>query len=271
MYRLLLYSLIFSPIILVGQSAGLAPAGARGVALGGVGLTFTEVQSVWSNPAGLAYLEEFSAAVFGEQRYGQSELKQANAAFAIPSSSGAFAVSLGYFGFSAYNEQTVGIAYARNLLDRLSIGVQVFAFSVRIPDYGNRIRPAFEIGLYSPVTDELKLGLRVRNPMQIELIEGENLASSVGFGLQYAPNPSLGILAEVEKDIRAELRFRGGMEYSLGEDLQLRLGIATAPTLISFGTGYRITEKLLFDVAASYHTMLGISPGVGIRYSPSSK
>ncbi len=254
----------FAPLL--SQSSGLPPGGARGLAMGGTGLTFTDVHAVWTNPAAMTEVEQLEAAAYGELRYGQAELKLVNAAACFPTASGTFGVSLSYFGFESYNEQSIGVAYGRKLFDKLSIGAQVFAFSTRIPDYGNQIRPAFELGLYSALTSRMRVGFRVRNPQRIELLDGEYLPTYLSLGAQYRPSEQLRLLAEVEKDLRASARFRGGFEYDFAELLHLRLGVASSPSLFSFGVGYQIGERLVLDVAATYHDVLGITPAVGLRY-----
>ena len=59
---------------------------------------------------------------------------------------------------------------------------------------------------------------------------------------------------------------RVGMEYHVIEQLYLRGGISTAPTLASFGFGLKL-KKFFIDVASSYHSTLGFSPQVSLSFN----
>jgi len=44
------------------------------------------------------------------------------------------------------------------------------------------------------------------------------------------------------------------------------LGGAANPTLATFGLGFKISDQFNMDIATTYHQVLGLSPGIGIRY-----
>jgi hypothetical protein len=249
------------------QNALPLPGGARGMAMGGTGLTFQEVQSGWSNPAGLAQATAFSAAVFGEQRFTAGEIRQTGAVAALPVQGGALGLSLAYFGFEAYNEQRLGLAYARSLSPNLQLGAQFLAFRTRIPEYGSATNLSFELGLQARLSPVFRVAARVYNPIRQSVIEGEDLPSLLAIGLQYQPSPKVRLLLETEKDIAFPVRVRTGLEYQLLSALQLRLGLATEPLQYSFGLGLEAAPGWRIDLATQQHPYLGLSPGVGIVYT----
>ena len=85
-------------------------------------------------------------------------------------------------------------------------------------------------------------------------------------GLQYRPGKEVLILAEVEKDVLQPLRIRIGVEYGLLDVLDLRIGVVTSETQLSFGFGYKLKEHWQLDFAAAYHQYLGFTPGIGLVY-----
>lgn len=247
---------------------GIPPnAGARGLAMGQTGLGFRDINSIFSNPSGLGYLSNFSATAFAEQRFLISEIKSVSAAAAYPTNSGTFGLSLNYFGFEAFNEQRIGLAYGRKLFDNLAIGGQIVVLNTRIPEYGSRSVITFELGFTSQIVPELLVNGHLYSPVRVELTADENLPSIYAFGISYLPSNKVIFNLEVEKDIDYPVRVKAGLEYKVIEAFAIRLGILTEPTAVSFGIGYQISNGLTIDFASSYHQVLGFTPGFSITYN----
>lgn len=246
-------------------------AGARGAAMGQTGLTFTDIYSLFSNQAGLAYLESFSGAVQAERRFMLSEIQSLSAGAALPTGSGTFGLSLNYFGFEDFNEQRVGLAYSRKLFSKMSIGAQFLFLNTRIPEYGNAADFTFEVGLLMEILPQLWAGAHIFSPVRVETVDGENLPTLLSLGLTYKPSQKVNINAEVQKDIEFKLRVKAGIEYQAAKPFFLRVGVGTEPTLVSFGVGYRIQDNLTIDLASSYHQILGFTPSIGVAYGGSDK
>lgn len=262
LYALSLLLCCISPAI--GQNGLPSVAGARGLALGGSGLTFEDVHAAWSNPAGLGQLTQSGFALYGEQRFQLAEIRQFGAVGAIQTGSGAFALNLGYYGFSEYNEQRLGLAYGRSLSSNFRIGLQVFALNTRIPEYGNKTNLSFELGLQGNISRQLSLGARIHSPVRMELVENEYLAAALAFGIGYRPSQKVFLTTEIEKDLEFPARVRAGIEYFLIDALVLRFGLSTAPSSLSFGVGYSLNENWRLDLAAAYHEFLGFTPGFSV-------
>ncbi len=65
---------------------------------------------------------------------------------AVPTKDGNFAFQADYFGFKNYNESQLGIAYARNVGNKLDLGIKFNYYSFRIPGFENPSTINFEIG-----------------------------------------------------------------------------------------------------------------------------
>lgn len=72
--------------------------------------------------------------------------------------------------------------------------------------------------------------------------------------------------AEEEKDVDQQSVFKAGLEYHVVEALYLRGGIATNPSLSSFGFGLKINQFTV-DVASSWHQELGFTPQFSLAYT----
>ncbi len=253
---------------LAAQNGLSYAAGARGLAMANASTTFQDVNSIFSNAAGLAYIDQAGISLFAEQRFAVSEIKSVHAGFAMPTKSGVFGLRIQYYGFEDYNEQAIGLNYSRKLLDKLSIGAQINYLNFRIPEYGSRGLLSFDIGFQSQILEDLRLGFHLANPIGQEVVELDNLPTVLKLGLSYSPSDKVMVNLEAEKDIDLETRLKGGIEYWLVDELALRVGFASNPGTFSFGAGYAISEKLKIDFGASYHQVLGFSPGIGILFFP---
>lgn len=238
-------------------------AGARGAALGQSGVALDGIWGGIRNQAVLALLEKPVAGLLAENRFLLNEIKSLGAIAAIPTGFGAFGLQLQYFGFEQFNEQKIGLAYGRKLLENFSIGAQVDFVNTTIPDYGNKGVLTFELGIFTQLSPGLDLGIHAYSPVRVESVAGENLPTVVAAGFGYHASDKLLIIGEIEKDIDYQARIKVGVEYLPVPTLALRTGVSTNPTSLSFGAGLKIQEKFVLDIASNYHQVLGFSPGIG--------
>ena len=265
---------LFNVILLFNSSAqnGIPPhAGARGMAMGGTGVIFQDAYSLFGNQAGMAHLKELSVVAFAERRFSSVGINGAAAGVAYPMGNGTFGLQFQYFGIDLYNEQKVGLSYARKLMDNLSIGAQFNYLNTKIKDYGNKGVVTFEVGFLATVTKEITLGAHIYSPMRVELIQDENLPTILKFGGAYRPSKKVMLTVEAEKDIDFDLMIKGGIEYFVHPSVAIRVGGSSHPTLVTFGAGFRLKNGMSIDIASSYHQTLGFSPGFSIHHSFAKK
>ncbi len=262
----LILSVLILNFLYASAQGTSSSAGARGLAMGNASATFSDINSIFSNQAGLANLTKTEVILFAGQNYFVNEIRNIAAAVAYPSDLGTFGLNLHYYGFQDYNEQKVGFNYARKLTQNLSLGVQINYIGFRIPEYGNKGIFSAEIGVRSQILKGLIVAAHIANPIRIEVVDGENLPTIFKFGVAYLPSKKLTITGEVEKDIEFPAMVKFGLEYQLADPFFVRFGVATNPALFNFGMGFLIKEKLIIDAAASYHQTLGFSPALSIRF-----
>jgi len=264
-FHLTIFFLCLS-IFAFSQNGAPPTAGARGTAMGNASVAFDDLSGGLANQAALANLETLQAGVFAEQRFLIADLNSFSGLFALPTNSGTFGLSLNYFGFDAYNEQKIGIAYARKFSKKVSVGAQVDYLNTSIEEYGNKGVITFELGLQYELSEELCVGTHIYNPIRTEVNLEENLPTIFKLGAAYTPAENLTVAAEVEKDLEYDARFKMGLEYGFVDALDLRIGIASNPTSLTFGLGLNLKENFFLDFASAYHQVLGFSPSIGIIY-----
>jgi len=253
-------------IAIIAQNGSPLSAGARGVGMGNTGVSNQDIHSIFSNVAGLAFLDGTQFAVFGEQRFVGTGISNLAVGAAHSLGSGTFGLTIQNYGISDYNEQKIGLSYARKLFDKLSMGVQFDFLNTRITNYGSAAVFTFEIGFVAPINKELTVGARIFSPMRVAITDEEDVPGLLGIGLSYHPSKKVTFNGEVEKGIDTDLSIRAGIEYHIHSVVSLRVGGVANPTLATFGLGFRISEQFDIDIATTYHQVLGLSPGIGIRY-----
>ena len=232
----------------------------------------TDANALFGNQAGLASLENSNILISTERRFNLSELSNHSAGAAIATNAGTFGLSINYFGFSEYNEQKIGLAYARNLGKKFNIGAQIDYLGTRIKEFGNVNTYTFELGILANLNKKLDLGAHIFNPIGANRgLEEEPLASVFSLGLSYRASNKFTIMADIEAEFDFDPNYKIGIDYTLNENLHLRFGAFTEPVTLTFGLGLQIKKQLYIDFASSYQTILGLTPGIGVRYAFKSK
>ncbi|HRP56800.1 hypothetical protein [Agriterribacter sp.] len=228
---------------------------------------FTDVFSLSSNIAALSALNSFSTGVYSERKFMLEETSLYTVAIAMPTSSGNFALQADHFGYKAYNESQVGIAYGLALSSKAGIGAKFNYYNLRIPSYLNASAINFEIGSVIHISEQLHTGVSIYNPLSSPLGKntGEKIASVYKTGLGYEMSVSFFTQLEVIKEKGKDVNVHAGIQYRPIKQLFARAGIFTGTSSCYFGAGY-LYRKLRMDFSVGFHPQLGISPGLLLLY-----
>lgn len=245
------------------------PAGARSIGLANSSVTLTDCWGAFHNQAALAWMDQLSVGASYDNRFTIANLSTKGFVFALPLKAGTFAVSGDVFGYSLYNEKKAGIAFAKKLGEKFSAGVQLDYLNTFINDdnYGSHTTFAVEAGLLAEPLKNFRIGFHVYNLSRAKLAEyaDEKIPTIFRLGASYRFSEKLSWSIEEEKDIDQNAVFKSGLEYHVVDALYLRGGLATNPTLFSFGFGLKI-GNLMLDIASTYHQVLGFSPAISLTY-----
>ena len=242
--------------------------GARALGMANAALTIDGAWSLFQNQAGLASMEAFSAGAFYQARFGMRELSTAGFAAALPVGAGAAGVSYRQYGYSAYREQHVGLAYGMKLGEALDAGVQLDYVGVFLGGgYGSTAAFTFQGGFRYRAGNNVTLAGHVYNPIRARLstFNDERLPAVLRLGGQYRFSERVALNAEVRKHLEYPVSLAVGLEYQVVSDFYVRAGIAGEPSRYSFGAGYR-TGSFQFDIAASHTEVLGFTPQISLTY-----
>lgn len=235
--------------------------GSRNNAMGNCSVALCDYWSIQNNPAGLANQRFWSFGLSYENRFLMKELSFYNTALVIPINIGTFGVSYSRFGFEKFNENKLGLAFARNFGPYLKIGLKLDYLMFNFSDeYSKRRCATFEMGIQSNITNELCIGAYVFNPINVKLktIHNERIPVIFRVGLSYKVTKDFMATSEVEYNSDSSLDYRFGLEYNTLKEFNIRLGIHTRPATASFGVGYTL-ERVIIDVSATMNQHTGVS------------
>jgi len=265
-------SLLFLFIVIFGQHVsafeGYSTIGARSAALGRASVTLSDFWSIHNNPSGIALQLKPAAGIAYENRYQMKELSLKSAAFVLPVNFGVLGLSFNQFGYKAYNENKIGLAYARSFGPMLRLGLQLDYLSSRFSEgYEGSNHVTFEFGVQSDLTDKLTAAALIFNPIGVKRsdLTNERIPVVMRIGLGYRFTEELSAIAEIEKQTDFGPDGRFGIEYKINEKFYARTGVAVNPGLFTFGAGWH-TGRLHIDIAAAMHQVVGTTAQVSLVY-----
>ena len=265
-YLLAAILLVLIPRSGEAQDVRFMQSGAAGFALGGTQSVTTDVSSITGNQAGLANVSSLSLSLSAERRFHSSALSYYALSFAVPTTFGNFGMILQRFGNGDLNQQIVGLAYGRRLLENLMIGARFDYLQMRIAQYGKKAVATVEMGLQARVMPQVLLGFHVYNPFQVRLLEGEVLPVVLRLGGQYEASDKVRLFGEIEKISDLPEGFGFGIEYLFLDRLAARIGYSTQPQLVTFGVGYSLDSRYSVDIGSSVHSYLGLSSAGTLKF-----
>ena len=219
--------------------------------------------SFTGNQAALASVKNAGVGVYAERRFLLNETSVYTLAGSLPTALGNFGLQVNYAGFKDFNENKIGLAYARKLGRAVDVGVQFNYYSYRVPAYSNASTINFEIGAMIHVTTKLNVGMHVYSPVGGKLGKNsdEKLASVYKMGLGYDASDRFFISSEIIKEEDKPINVIAGFQYSFAKQFFAKAGFISESSAAYAGAGVA-WKNLQLDISSSYHPQLGFSPGI---------
>ena len=243
--------------------------GGRSAGMGGASVTLSDFWAINNNQAGIADLKNMKAGFYFENRFMVKELSYKTVAFILPTKSGVFGLNYHHFGYSAYKEQKIGLAYAKSFGKSFSTGLQLDYLGTSLGDnYGSKSAFTFEVGILAKLSYNVTLGAHFFNPINAKFNDynNEKIPSVFKLGINYSFSDNLIVAIESEKNINFDPIIKAGFEYKVIQFACVRVGISNNPTICTFGFGIEY-HQFNFDFASSIHQTLGYSPQFSLVYN----
>jgi hypothetical protein len=249
------------------------PTGARSSAMGNTTSTAIDAWSVNNNPAGMASIKQLQAGLFFNNYYYLKELSNQACGLTVPTRYGVLGINFNKSGNASFRALKAGIAYAHMFGLHLSAGIRLDILNAKLSDgYGSNSMGTFDAGIQLKLSEKLKLGAHIFNPVRAHLsaYNDERVPVFFNTGLSYSYSNKLLATVEVSKSTETPMELLTGLEYRAMDQVLIRAGVDTAPLRYSFGAGY-IFRKFSFDISSTYHEILGFSPQASLEYGFSSR
>lgn len=261
-------SLILLPISLM-SSNGEGPIGPRSASLGHASSCLTDIWSTRNNQGSLGFVRQNEVGAFYENRFLVKELTQSGFAAAIPIKKGTFGISYSTLGYKLYRESQATLCYGMKLSENISAGIAFDYLNTKIADiYGQANAFNGSFGLTAKLLPQVVVSTHIYNPFRAKITNynNEKVPTIYKFGAQYIFSPKVFLVAEAEKTSAQKINIKGGIEYKPSSLIYIRAGGSSFPAQASFGIGVNY-NGLKIDMSSSYHSILGLSPQIGLSYA----
>lgn len=225
----------------------------------------------FSNPAMIAQLKTPQLGLLYENHSLLHELSTRSAQALVTSRFANAAVSFSYFGYPLYHEIMTGIGLARDFSGRFSLGVQfsgMWTYFAATDSYRFAMFP--QIGLCTRLSEQFTLGFHAFNPFQTNIQTSviiKRIPSVFSLGFAYHFNDDLVWRFQGDKEISSNYRFAGGFEYTMMEQMVVKLGgYATDYFIPCIGVGWEV-GSLVLDLNTDVHPMLGLNSFASVKYN----
>lgn len=240
----------------------------RSMGMGGNGVT----QSMLFNPSLVAVSTSKTIHLEYYNRYLMKELGTAAVAFQYPNKLLSAGVNIFSFGYDQYRESLFRLALGKRLGEKWALGMSVqYALLQTDLFEGQFSRLSTDLGLTFYPVDKVLIGVLIMDLPSIslgskeaEIKDFKSYSVQIGFQWEVINNLLIaGNLGTAESDI---LTGGIGIEYTTFDTFRIRAGVNGPPLLPSLGVGYSFSQFTV-DVATVYHSILGVSTGIGLSYS----
>ncbi len=264
---LLILFLFFT--ISINASNGDGPIGARSSALAHASSTLFDVWSTRNNQGSLAFVRKTEIGAFYENRFFVKELSQSGFAIALPIKKGTFGLTYSTMGYKLYRESQASLVYSIKLNESIGVGVSIDYLNTKIADiYGQANAVTGSVGITAKLTKQIIFSSHIYNPFKAKITNynNERVPTIFKLGAQYFFSKKVSLLVEAEKTSAQKINIKGGIEYNPSSLIYIRVGAASYPTQAAFGLGVNY-QGLKIDVSSMYHSILGLSPQIGLSYA----
>ncbi len=266
MYKTLIF-IVCIPLY-SSSSNGDGSIGARSSSLAHASSCLFDVWSSRNNQGNLGFLRQGDVGVFYENRFLTKELSQSGFAFVNPIKKGTLGLTYSTLGYKLYRESHLTLGYGIKLNETISLGIGMDYLSTRISDiYGHANALSGSVGLSIKLLSNLSIATHVYNPFRAAITNynHEKIPTIFKFGAQYVFSQKVFLVSEAEKTSGQKTNIKIGLEYTPTSLIFLRAGVSTYPSQTSFGIGV-IYKGLKIDISTIIHSVLGVSPQIGLSY-----
>ena len=270
--RITLLVLLSSATLSMAQRGSNQSTGTRSLSMGNVSSVLDNGDAIFNNFSNISFSpNQYGIILSSQRRFALEELTSAALGYYRRlGNNGNLGVSIRYYGFSEYKEQSITLSYARKLSDNLSISGNLDINELRLDELGSTSHLTYGIGLSGRINNQLRYSVYVFNPTNFEIADNSSSSAYLQIGFSSLISDKLTLLAEIEKVIEESINIKMGFQYSLVTNFGIRAGFSSNPGQPSFGF-YYYQNDIIADFGVHYDLNLGVTPSVAIKYNLSKR
>lgn len=236
---------------------------AYGAKAGSLAYATVALSDSWAglvNPAGITNVSRTTIGASYESPTLVQGISSSNFITVIPSQLLHTAIGIQNFGFDAYKEQRLSVAFAKRYHHLFAYGITANYHRLNITNYGISSAYSTDAGLHYFLAKTLTLGIAVSN-FGLTKLQGQALGSTFsGFktGLAWCFFEQGILYAQFEKQMNNKYPIgRLAIAYTLLPSLDIRVGLQSNPSIYYAGIGYYYNHWQI-DFASSFQSYLGV-------------
>ncbi len=242
-------------------------SGTAYITTGAYSIHFTDAFSFLSNPSCLGNTSGLTAGILTERKWMLKELDNHTLAVSCSMAKGGIGGSFQYSGDADFNEQSITLAYGKNL-GKVQIGIRFDYSSDKAAGYPSAGFGSSGIGMQFHLTNNFITGWEIGLPVFGTVGETNSERGPqyfrMGFGYEWGTNLFLAI--QMEKISAQPMHAVCSIEYRYNRQFFFSFGINTDEGVPFFKTGWR-KNRLCIQFYTDYEQVLGFSPGILLLWS----
>jgi hypothetical protein len=240
----------------------------RTLSVGGGGVTETPLY----NPALTATLKQHKLYANYYNRYSISELATVSGGFYHANDFLPVGFEITSFGYDEYRESLFRLSMGKRIAEKWTVGIAVqymLLQSLLFEESSGRV--SSDVGITCYPVENVLIGLSVLHLPSVkvgyESVDNKYIAPySLHVGFNWRVINTMLITGSADHSEEESVAGSFGVEYMPFDNFRIRTGLRSSPLKPSLGVGYQIAG-IQFDAGMLYHSILGVSMGIGISFS----
>jgi hypothetical protein len=264
--KYLAFSIVFALQFKVEVNAQMV-YGARMAALSGSTLTQADAFAGFHNLSANASTNSNSFAIYGQNPFGITDIKDAGAAISQHLGTGVMGVVFRSYGNTEFVRQRFNLGYALPLSEKFNASASIGYSSTRISmGYGRAQTLWTNVGATYAVGNNWKWAVVIDLPASaLKNAEEQPATLRIGSTCTFGEQVALSAQVISSNGTQSSISYCFGLEYVPVEILSIRFGMNTFWQTWSLGVGTKF-RNYAFDAAAVVHPQLGVTPQISLIY-----
>ncbi|MDP6456965.1 MAG: hypothetical protein QF613_01355 [Candidatus Marinimicrobia bacterium] len=220
-----------------------------------------------SHPASLASSTSLNTAAFYGKPFSLTDLSNAGAVISAPWRYGNVGIGFYSAGNKLYGETTFALGLGRRLGQHLDFGLLLAGHELSIVNYGSQKTVSLSASIAFDIQESVTWSMLYQNLNAPRIgASDELLPQVIVTGFSFTPSSQMSAIAEFEKDLQFDSRYKFGLQWKPIESFTVMTGFATSPTQVTAGIRLKIIGQEI-SYAIANHPELNLSHILALTFS----